>query len=99
MACSLRQSPSQTRLRPAYRQAAAAVTSGRFRSYHSRSLARAIQLTEFDPCPPTDHVSMAIGFSPWAATGFLTVGHVFSPLVATNLPTHRDLSERVRPGA
>jgi hypothetical protein len=35
-------------------------------------------------------VSMAIGFSPLAATKFPTGGHLFSPLAATNLPTDRD---------
>ena len=33
--------------------------------------------------------SMAIGFSPLAATKFPTGGHHFSPLAATNLPTNR----------
>jgi hypothetical protein len=42
---------------------------------------------------------MAIEFSPTAATNFPIGGHLFSPLVATNLPTDRDVSERVRPGA
>ena len=34
-------------------------------------------------------LSMAIEFSPPAATNFPTGGHFFSPLVATNLPTNR----------
>jgi hypothetical protein len=34
-------------------------------------------------------VSMAIEFSPTAATNFPNGGHYFSPLVATNLPTNR----------
>jgi hypothetical protein len=34
-------------------------------------------------------LSMAICFSPLAATKFPTGGHVLSPLVATNLPTIR----------
>jgi hypothetical protein len=34
-------------------------------------------------------LSMAIEFSPLAATNFPTGGHHFSPLVATNLPTNR----------
>jgi hypothetical protein len=37
---------------------------------------------------------MAIEFSPAAATSFPTGGHVFSPLVATNLPTNRVFLER-----
>jgi hypothetical protein len=32
---------------------------------------------------------MAIGFSPLAATNFPIGGHLFSPLVAANLPTNR----------
>ena len=34
-------------------------------------------------------LSMAIEFSPLAATNFPTGGHLFSPLVTTNLPTNR----------
>jgi len=35
-------------------------------------------------------MSMAIEFSPTAATNFPIGGHLFSPLVATNLPTNRN---------
>jgi hypothetical protein len=34
---------------------------------------------------------MAIEFSPTAATNFPTGGHLFSPLVAANLPTNRSI--------
>jgi len=36
-----------------------------------------------------DVLSMAIEFSPTAATNFPTGGHFFSPLVATSFPTNR----------
>jgi len=39
--------------------------------------------------PQVALVSMAIEFSPTAATNFPTGGHLFSPLAATNLPTNR----------
>jgi hypothetical protein len=41
------------------------------------------------PTQPTKKLSMAIEFSPLAATNFPTGGHFFSPLVATNFPTNR----------
>ena len=49
--------------------------------------------------PHSARVSMAIEFSPTAATNFPTGGHFFSPLVATNLPTDRDRGSGLRPGA